>query len=166
MKNILVLCIGNICRSPIAEVMLKKEFPDKTIWSAGLGALVGNPADPMSIELAQANGYDLTKHRAQQVAAWMCQQAELILVMEQEHKSELENKYPMVRGKTFCLGSVGGFEIADPYRQGREAFDTAYAAIAAGVGDWTIRIRKLDQSAAPDQTFKTTQVKHSSVPVA
>ena len=123
--------------------MLKREFPEKTIWSAGLGALVGNAADPMSVELAETNGYDLTKHRAQQVAAWMCQQAELILVMEQEHKSELEKRYPMVRGKTFCLGSIGGFEIADPYRQGREAFDIAYAAIAKGVGDWTTRIHKL-----------------------
>jgi len=123
--------------------MLKREFPEKTIWSAGLGALVGSAADPMSVELAEINRYDLTKHRAQQVAAWMCQQAELILVMEQEHKSELEKRYPMVRGKTFCLGSIGGFEIADPYRQGREAFDTAYAAIAKGVGDWTTRIHKL-----------------------
>lgn len=143
MKQILVLCIGNICRSPIAEAMLKKEFPDKTIWSAGLGALVGNPADPMSVDLAEKNGYDLSGHRAQQVSAWMCQQAELILVMEQSHKTDIENRYPMVRGKTFCLGSVGGFEIADPYRLGREAFDTAYAAIARGVADWTTRIHKL-----------------------
>lgn len=123
--------------------MLKKEFPEKTIWSAGLGALVGNAADPMSVEQAEINGYDLTEHRAQQVAAWMCQHAELILVMEQDHKLELEKRYPMVRGKTFCLGSVGGFEIADPYRKGREAFNTAYAAIAKGVGDWTMRIHKL-----------------------
>ena len=143
MKQILVLCIGNICRSPIAEVMLKKEFPDKTIWSAGLGALVGNGADPISVDLAEKNGYDLSGHRAQQVAAWMCQQAELILVMEKSHKTDIENRYPMVRGKAFCLGSVGGFEIADPYRQGHDAFNAAYASIAKGVADWTTRIHKL-----------------------
>lgn len=143
MKSILVLCIGNICRSPIAEAMLKKEFPDKTVWSAGLGALVGNPADPMSVELAQGYGYDLSKHRAQQIAGWMCQQAELIFVMEKNQKTELERLFPMTKGKVFALGSIGDFEIADPYRQNRDAFQLAYSAIAKGVADWAPRIHKL-----------------------
>ena len=143
MKNILVLCIGNICRSPIAEVMLKKEFPDKTIWSAGLGALVGSAADPMSVELAEKNGYNLSSHRAQQVASWMCQQAELIFVMEKNQKAELERRFPMTQGKVFTLGSIGNFEIADPYRQKRDAFQSAYLAIATGVADWAPRIHKL-----------------------
>ena len=143
MKNILVLCIGNICRSPIAEVMLKKEFPDKTIWSAGLGALVGSAADPMSVELAEKNGYNLSSHRAQQVASWMCQQAELIFVMEKNQKAELERRFPMTKGKVFTLGGIGNFEIADPYRQSRDAFQSAYLAIAKGVADWAPRIHKL-----------------------
>ena len=143
MKNILVLCIGNICRSPIAEAMLQKEFPDKTVWSAGLGALVGSPADPVSVELAKTNGYDLSVHRAQQVEAWMCQKADLILVMEQSHKADLEARFPTVRGKTYALGSVGAFEIADPYRQGRDAFEQAYAAIAKGVAGWTPRLHRM-----------------------
>ena len=143
MKSILVLCVGNICRSPIAEAMLKKEFPDKTVWSAGLGALVGNPADPMSVELAQGDGYDLSKHRAQQIAGWMCQQAELIFVMEKNQKTELERLFPMTKGKVFALGSLGNFEIADPYRQKRDAFESAYSAIAKGVADWAPRIHKL-----------------------
>jgi protein-tyrosine phosphatase len=143
MKHILTLCIGNICRSPIAEAMLKKEFPDKTVWSAGLGALVGNPADPMSIELAAAHRLDLSEHRAQQLVAWMCQKADLILVMEQSHKLEVEQKYPMTRGKVFGLGSVSKFEIADPYRKPKSAFEAAYAEIAKGVADWAPRIRQL-----------------------
>ena len=143
MKSILVLCIGNICRSPIAEVMFKKEFPDKTVWSAGLGALVGNPADPLSVQLAKGDGYDLSKHRAQQIAGWMCQQAELIFVMEKNQKAELERLFPMTKGKVFTLGSIGDFEIADPYRKKRDAFQLAYAAIAKGVADWAPRIHKL-----------------------
>ena len=123
--------------------MLKKEFPDKTVWSAGLGALVGNPADPMSVELAQGDGYDLSKHRAQQIAGWMCQQAELIFVMEKDQKAELERLFPMTKGKVFTLGSIGDFEIADPYRQNRDAFQLAYSAIAKGVADWAPRIHKL-----------------------
>jgi protein-tyrosine phosphatase len=143
MKHILTLCIGNICRSPIAEALLKQQFPEKTIWSAGLGALVGNPADPLSIEVAAAHGVDLSAHRAQQLAGWMCQTAELILVMEQDHKTGLEQQYPLTRGKVFRLGEPGKYDIEDPYRQPRAAFEAAYAAIAQGVADWAPRIRQL-----------------------
>ena len=143
MKHILVLCIGNICRSPIAEALLKQRFPDKQIWSAGLGALVGKPADPLSVEVAAAHGLDLSTHRAQQVASWMCQSAELILVMEQDHKAQLEKQFPLVRGKAFRLGEPGQFDIADPYRQPKDAFEAAYSAIALGVSQWATRIRQL-----------------------
>ena len=143
MQNILVLCIGNICRSPIAEALLRLEFPDKTISSAGIGALVGQPADRLSINVAASHGVDLSAHRARQMSGWMCQAADLILVMEQGHKTEVAQHYPLVRGKVFRLGELGQFDIADPYRQPREAFETAYFHIARGVADWVPRIRLL-----------------------
>jgi protein-tyrosine phosphatase len=143
MKRILTLCIGNICRSPLAQSMLAHALPEHTIWSAGLGALVGRPADPMSVQVAAAHGLDISAHRAQQVTHWMCQQVELILVMEQSHKAQLEQMFPVVRGKAFTLGQYGKFEIADPYQQPLEAFDAAYASIAQGVADWVPRIRQL-----------------------
>jgi protein-tyrosine phosphatase len=93
-KHILTLCAGNICRSPIAAALLAREFPDKTVLSAGLGALVGHPADPLSVEVAAAHGLDVSAHRAMQLSAWMCQSADLILVMEEGQKTELEQKYP------------------------------------------------------------------------
>lgn len=143
MKQIMAVCIGNICRSPIAEALLKQQFPDKTIWSAGLGALVGNPADPMAVEAAAARGVDISAHRAQQLTSWMCQSADLILVMETAHKAELEQLYPTVRGKVFRLGQIGDFEISDPYRLPQSAFETAYTDIARGVEAWAPRIRQL-----------------------
>jgi protein-tyrosine phosphatase len=143
MQHIMTLCIGNICRSPLAQVLLARELPTHKVWSAGLSALVGASADPLSVQIAQEQGLDLSAHRAQQVTSIMCQQAELILVMEQSHKSQLEQLYPQVRGKVFRLGQFGQFEIADPYRQPREAFDTAYQGIAQGVADWLTRIRQL-----------------------
>ena len=144
MQNILVLCIGNICRSPIAEALLRQQFPDKTISSAGLGALVGYPADPLSIEVSAEQGVDLSAHRARQLSSWMSQAADMILVMEQRHKVEVEQLHPLVRGKVFRLGELGKFDIEDPHRKPREAFDTAYAHIARGVADWVPRIRLLD----------------------
>ncbi|WP_213956031.1 low molecular weight protein-tyrosine-phosphatase [Variovorax sp. dw_954] len=143
MQNILVVCVGNICRSPIAEAMLAREFPEKKVWSAGLGALVGDPADPLSVEVAAANGLDLSKHRAQQVASWMCQNTDLILVMEQGHKAELEQRYPLVRGKVFRLGELQRLDIADPHKQPKAAFEAAFADIALGVAAWVPRIHQL-----------------------
>jgi len=142
MKQILTLCAGNICRSPIAAALLEREFPDKTVLSAGLGAVEGHPADPLAIEVAAAHGLDLSAHRARQLASWMCRSAELILVMEQGHKTELEHKYPLVRGKVFRLGELGDFDIADPYRQPKAAFEVAYEDIARGVADWVPRVQR------------------------
>ncbi|MGV1046029.1 low molecular weight protein-tyrosine-phosphatase [Limnohabitans sp.] len=143
MQRIMTLCIGNICRSPLAQVLLARELPRHQVWSAGLMAMVGSPADPTSVQIAHEQGLDLSAHAAQQVTSYMCQQAELILVMEQSHKAQLEQLYPQVRGKVFRLGQFGEFEIEDPYRQPREAFDTAYQGIAQGVADWLTRIRQL-----------------------
>ena len=143
MQRILTLCIGNICRSPLAEALLAHHLPQHQVWSAGLGALVGQPADPLSQLIAQEHGLDISRHRAQQVTSIMCQQADVILVMEQSHKTQLEQQFPVVRGKVFRIGQFGSFEIADPYRQPREAFDTAWAAIERGLNDWLPRIRQL-----------------------
>ena len=86
---------------------------------------------------------DLTGHRARQLAGWMCQQADLILVMDQGHRLALEERFPLARGKVFRSGHYGDFDVADPYRQPLEAFEAARAAIARGVEDWAPRIRRL-----------------------
>ena len=143
MKRLLTVCIGNICRSPMAQVAFQQALPEHTVWSAGLAALVGQGADPLARQIAAEHGLDLGVHRAQQVSAWMCQQVELILVMDAEQKVQLEQIFPQVRGKLFRLGHYGGFEVADPYRGPREAFDLAWNAISQGVADWAPRIRQL-----------------------
>jgi protein-tyrosine phosphatase len=144
--RILVLCSGNICRSPIAAALLARELSDKTIGSAGLAAPVGAPADPMAIEFAAARGLDISAHRARYVTHAMCQAADLILVMEQGHKAELRRRYPQVWGKVFRLGE--GFDIADPYRQPRKAFEAACTDVVAGVAAWAARIRQLERPRA------------------
>ncbi|OIP17481.1 MAG: protein tyrosine phosphatase [Comamonadaceae bacterium CG2_30_59_20] len=143
MNIILTLCIGNICRSPLAQGLLAQQLPGHTVWSAGLGALVGEPADPMSVQIAAEHGLDISAHRAQQVSSFLCQKSELILVMEQAHKDQLVQQFPLVRGKVFTLGQYSQFDIADPYQQPREAFEAAYGSIAQGVADWVPRIRQL-----------------------
>jgi len=145
-RRILVLCSGNVCRSPIAAALLARDLSEKTIGSAGLAAPVGAPADPMAIEFAAARGLDLSAHRARLVTRAMCHAADLILVMEQAHKAELRRRYPQAWGKVFRLGEAGGFDIADPYRKPRKAFEAACTDVATGAAAWAGRIRQLERS--------------------
>ena len=142
-NNILTVCVGNICRSPVAEALLRDSLPGRKVWSAGLHAVVGHGADATARDIAEQHGLDLSSHRAQQVAGWMCAHADLVLVMEASHQQELEKLYPTTRGKIRRLGEFGpqgAFDIADPYRQPRAAFEAAHAAIALGVAEWVRRI--------------------------
>ena len=80
-NNILVICIGNICRSPSAEYMLRQKLaevkPNITIHSAGLGALVDKGIDDTAAALLSEHGIDPSGHRARQVDRDMLTQADL-----------------------------------------------------------------------------------------
>lgn len=67
-NKILVVCVGNICRSPTAERLLKSYHPSLTVESAGLGALVGRGADRSAVSVAAAHNLSLEGHRARQIS--------------------------------------------------------------------------------------------------
>src|SRR5690348_10900838 len=86
-KQILVLCVGNICRRPTAENRLRR-LPvahSVRLTYAGLGALVGHPIEGHAMELLHEHGMDATQHRARQVYAEMLRAADLVLGMERRH---------------------------------------------------------------------------------
>ncbi|MGF1788263.1 protein tyrosine phosphatase [Photobacterium swingsii] len=139
--KILVVCVGNICRSPSGEYMLKKLLPTKEIASAGVGALVGKPADKIAAQVAQEHGISLDGHVAQQVTSDLCRDYDLILVMEKGHIDAVANIAPEARGKTMLFGQwIGQKDIPDPYRQSREAFDHAYALIDGAAQAWAQKL--------------------------
>jgi len=133
----MLVCIGNICRSPMAEVMLKNQYPQLTVYSSGLGALVGKPADPFSVELMAEKGIDLTNHCAQQINSVLVSSSDLILVMEQKHISKLHSQYPESRGKVHLIGKwIDSQEVPDPYRKDKKAFIHSLEIIEAGLESW------------------------------
>ncbi len=143
MKHIFVVCTGNICRSPVAEGILTARLPDHNVWSAGLAALVGEPADPASVKVARDHGIDISKHRAQQVVSWMCTQADLILVMEMAQQQQLLKQYPLTKGKVYRWGEFGNFDVQDPYKQYYAVFQSTHAQIERGASDWVKRIKDM-----------------------
>lgn len=142
--RILVVCTGNICRSPVGEYLLRdalvKAGRPANVSSAGVGALVGESAHETAIEMMQVRGVDLSLHRARQADVSICRQADLVLVMENHHREALTDIDPAVRGKTFLLGHWGKFEIPDPYRRPQSAWDEAVALIDRGVAEWVKRL--------------------------
>lgn len=60
--KILVVCVGNICRSPTGERLLRERLPGRQVSSAGVSALVDKPADKVASEVAQLHGLSLEGH--------------------------------------------------------------------------------------------------------
>ncbi|BDT60637.1 protein-tyrosine-phosphatase [Massilia varians] len=143
MNNILVICIGNICRSPMAEALLQRALPDCSVKSAGLGALVGKGADPHSVSLMAEQEVDISGHVAQQISQALVSEADVILVMDTEQKRYIENQYASARGKVFRLGEAAKTDIPDPYREGIDSFRHAQRLIEEGVQVWASQIAQM-----------------------
>jgi protein-tyrosine phosphatase len=142
-NSILVLCEGNICRSPMAQALLAHAMPDFQVHSAGLHAMVGWPAEETAVRLMQARGIDIGTHRAQQISSPLCLQADLVLVMDTDQKQRVEALYPQARGRVYRLAEYQKQDIPDPYRQGESAFRDGLALIDRGVSEWLRRIQRL-----------------------
>ncbi|NID14565.1 low molecular weight protein-tyrosine-phosphatase [Luteibacter yeojuensis] len=139
-QRILIACIGNICRSPTAEYLLRHRLgPDHaaTVSSAGLGAMTGHPMDATALEVLLEHGVDGEGHVARQLDAKLLRQSDLILAMERSHVDAIRRMAPEASGKVFLLDKwLGGRDIPDPYRQRRPAYEQAYALIDQGVNSW------------------------------
>ncbi|WP_067708475.1 MULTISPECIES: protein tyrosine phosphatase [unclassified Erwinia] len=136
-NSILVVCVGNICRSPTGERLLKAALPDKKIASAGLSAMTGYAADGTASSVASEHGLSLDGHVAQQLTSGMCRDYDLILVMEKRQVDQVNRINPSVRGKTMLFGHwLNQQEIADPYKKSREAFEAVYGLLENAAQKW------------------------------
>jgi len=142
-KKILVVCVGNICRSPTAELLLRNALATSpiTVASAGLAARVGEGMEPAARELLEDRGHSAQAFRARQLTPDIVNESDLILVMEKEHVKQVLKIASHARGKVFLLGKwQSEREIQDPYRQGKAAFIHAHALIEDAVGSWAQRL--------------------------
>ncbi len=133
--KILMVCLGNICRSPLAEGILKSKVDSSQVYvdSAGTGSRhVGHSPDPRSIEVAKKNGLDISQQRGRQFSAEDFENFDRIFVMDISNKENVlklsrtsadKQKVELILNQIFPNENV---DVPDPYYGGISGFDTVY----------------------------------------
>ena len=142
-NSVLVVCVGNICRSPIGGRILHQALPNMNIHSAGLAAVVGAPADSVATEASHEIGVDLEGHIARQLTNAIGAAHDLILVMEPGHRSEIGWRFPQLSGRTMLFDHwTRGTGIADPYRKPIKAHRATRDLIVTSAAAWVQKLGK------------------------
>jgi len=122
-KNVLLVCTGNICRSPLGEALLRRAVTQRgidgvTVVSAGTGAWDGAPASEGAYLVGLERGLDLSGHRARLLTRELVEAADVILTMARHHRARVDELGG--EGKVFVLGEYAGregddAEVSDPF---------------------------------------------------
>jgi protein-tyrosine phosphatase len=132
-RNILVLCHGNVCRSPYLEATLRAKLPTITVESAGFVG-PGRSVPAHAVDVASSHGVDLSAHRSRLVTPEMVRRAQLVLVMDAR---QLDAVVLQLRGVAERVVVVGDLDpvplsvrtILDPWNKPRSAFERSYARL-------------------------------------
>lgn len=124
MFDILMVCTGNICRSPMAAGLLRHLLPPSlqdriSVSSAGTHALHGQQAAPLAVQAMSRRGIDISEHRARQISRDMVRRAGIILTMEQFQLDVVRRMLLWSKSHAKLLTDFGplpeGSEVEDPY---------------------------------------------------
>jgi protein-tyrosine-phosphatase len=135
--KVLLVCTGNICRSPMAEAILKDTLKREglegvEVSSAGIHALVGEEASPAARKLLAERGIDISGHRSRQIDRILIEKADLILVMDRYQLAVIESLLPQTKGKVFLLRHFspdGDQDIPDPFGGNPEDYQRCLSQI-------------------------------------
>lgn len=141
-SSILLVCDGNICRSPTAEFILQNALPAKCVESAGLVGLTGQDMAPKARDTAEQSGVHCPMHSAKKITEQICREFDLIIVMEKRQKDELIRRFPFVGGKTYLIRHwLDGADVPDPWQRDDEVYQHAFKLIDEGAQSWVAKLR-------------------------
>jgi protein-tyrosine-phosphatase len=153
MPKILIVCTANICRSPVAEALLRERLaaqePDAwQISSAGTWASDGQPAARYSIELMDEQEIDISGHRSRPVSKALLREADLVLTMEEGHAEALKVEFPRHTGKIFLLTEMSDrhYSVPDPYGGPKSEYERMVREISGLIDQGLSRIVEIAQS--------------------
>lgn len=139
-NSILTVCAGNLCRSPMAEYLLRSKWErgnESNVTSAGIIANIGRIIDPVTRDVLHSHGLDARNHWARRLDVQNLSRADLVLVMEQYQLRFIHESYPHMRGRVRMLTEwLDGQDIEDPYGKPREYYEQAYQIIDSATDSW------------------------------
>ncbi|MFZ1985721.1 MAG: low molecular weight protein-tyrosine-phosphatase [Desulfatitalea sp.] len=136
--EILVVCTGNICRSPMAAGLLRHRLPPAlrgrvTVGSAGTNALHGHQAEPHAVQTMARHGIDIRPHRARDLTRDLAQHADLILAMEHTHVESAQKMLLWHKSHAQLLTqfnpTADAAEIRDPYGHSIAAYEACFKTL-------------------------------------
>lgn len=141
-RSILVVCVGNICRSPVGERLLQASLPDLRISSAGIAAVTGHGPETVSVEIAARHGLSLEGHVARQFTPEIGAAHDLILVMEQGHQRYIVRAAPALEDRCVLFDRwTRAKGIPDPYRRSASFHEKVFGLIEQAAAKWAAHLR-------------------------
>ncbi len=146
---LLMVCTGNVCRSPMAEYLLRHWLGPDTAWevrSAGVSAMEGEPASEAAVVALAERGIDASGHRSRMLDQGWVDAADLIVVMTDAHRRIVEGRFPATRGKVFLLKSFGPAgrdeDIDDPIGMPLDVYRDVCAEMDAVMPDLVLHLHE------------------------
>lgn len=153
MKQILVVCTANVCRSPLVASLLQQKIVQSglagavRVESAGVRAVAGDEVDPVVVTMLDKVGIELAAKYATPVAELALREADLVLVMEEAHRQSLFYRLPSALPKVFLLSELAGRheEVADPYRMPIAIYEATFDLVTELLDEgWPQLLKRLD----------------------
>lgn len=143
--NLLFVCTGNTCRSPLAEVLALREVEARgwdgrvSVRSAGVATFEGAPASTGSVTVANDHGLDLSLHRSSLLTETLVAEADLVLGMSRTHVARAleldpESRVELLGGVAVGLDAGGGVDVPDPFGGPVAVYEDTYRVLDELVG--------------------------------